>query len=92
MAGTITSIYCNAAKNFYLAKTFAPIVPALQDVLPTLQNIFLEGPQSLGPVQEGIGKFVAARQLSGHPIAISLWERDSELPVRFLDVESDWEY
>ena len=81
----------NAAKNLYLAKMFAPIVPALQEVLPTLQNIFLEGLQPSGPVQEGIGKFVAARQLSGHPLTISLWERDLELPVRFLDVESDWE-
>ena len=81
----------NAAKNLYLAKMFAPIVPALQEVLPTLQNIFLEGLQPLGPVQEGIGKFVAARQLSGHHLTVSLWERDSELPMRFFDVESDWE-
>jgi hypothetical protein len=34
-------------------------------VLPALQNMFLEGLDSLessGPVQEGIGQFVAARQ------------------------------
>jgi hypothetical protein len=43
-----------------------------------LQNIFLEGLQPSGPVQEGIVKFVAARQLSGHPITVSLWERDPE--------------
>jgi hypothetical protein len=70
-------------KNLYLCKEFAPrIVPALQElvgsrtteVLPTLQNIFLEQLQSSGPVQEGIGKFIAARQLFGHSITISLWE------------------
>jgi hypothetical protein len=66
-------------------------VPALQEVLPALQNIFLEGLQPSGPVQEDLGKFVAARQLSGHPIAVSPWERESGLPVRVSDVELDWE-
>ena len=69
-------------KNLYLSQEFAPrIVPALQElvgsrtmeVLPTLQNIFLEELQPSGPIQEGIGKFVAARQLSGHSLTISLW-------------------
>ena len=73
-------------KNLYLSKEFAPlIVPALQEligdrtaeVLPTLQNIFLEELQQSGPVQEGIEKFVSARQFSGHPITVSLWGRDS---------------
>ena len=72
-----------AVKNLYLSEESAPfIAPALQElvegrpteVLPTLQNIFLEGLQSSGPVHEGIGKFVAARQLSSHPITVSLWE------------------
>jgi hypothetical protein len=75
-------------KNLYLSKEFAPlIVPALQELIggrtaemwSTLQNIFLEGLQPSGPIQEGIGKFVAMRQLSGesgHPITVSLWERD----------------
>jgi hypothetical protein len=53
--------------------------------------IFLEGLQPSGPVQEDPGKFVAARQLSGHPIAVSPWERESGLPVRVSDVELDWE-
>jgi hypothetical protein len=75
----------SAVKNFYLSEKFAlRIAPALQElvgtrtmeVLPTLQNMFVEGLQPSGPVQEGIVKFVAARELSGHPITISLWERD----------------
>ena len=69
-------------KNLYLSEKVVPrIVPALQElvggrtteVLPTLQNIFLGGPESLGPVQEGIGQFVAARQVAGHSIAVSRW-------------------
>ena len=73
----------STVKNLYLSKEFAlRIAPALQElvggrttqVLPTLQNIFLEELQLSGPVHEGIGKFVAARQLSGHPIIVSLWE------------------
>ena len=73
-----------AVKNLYLYKEFAPgIAAALQelvggritDVLPSLQNIFVEGFEPSGPLQENIGQFVAARQLSDHPITISDWDR-----------------
>ena len=78
-----------AVKDLFLSDTIAPrVVPALQElvggrmteVLPTLQNVFLGEVHSSGPVQEGIGKFIAARQLTSHPIVVSLWEpldRDS---------------
>jgi hypothetical protein len=74
-----------AVKNLYLSKESARrIVPALQEpvegrvteVLPTLQNIFLEGLEPAGPVQEGIGNFVAARQITSLPIAVSRWVRE----------------
>jgi hypothetical protein len=77
-----------AVKNLYLSKEFAPgIAAALQElvggriteVLPSLQNIFVEGLEPSGPFQENIGQFVAARQLSGHPIAISVWDKDSNI-------------
>jgi hypothetical protein len=64
-----------AVKNLYLSKELAPcVVPALQDlvggrtteVFPNLQNIFLKELQESGPVQEGIGKFFATRQVTGH--------------------------
>jgi hypothetical protein len=45
----------------------------LPTVLPTLQNIFVEGLESSGSVQDGIRQFVAARQLKGHFIAVSPW-------------------
>jgi hypothetical protein len=48
------------------------------EVLPALETLFLEEPlsQSPEPVQDAIGQFVAARQLAGHPIAVSLWKRE----------------
>ena len=72
-------------KNLYLSKEFGPrIMAALQElvgdrtteVLPNLQSIFLEEVEPGGRVQEDIGKFVAARQLFGHTITVSHWERD----------------
>ena len=74
-----------AVKNLYLSEEFAPgIVAALQElvgariteVLPSLQNIFVEGLERSGPFQENIGRFDAARRFSGHPIAISNWYKD----------------
>jgi hypothetical protein len=46
------------------------------EVLPTLQNIFLEGLQLSEPVKEDIGQFVAARQVTSHRhgIAVSRWD------------------
>jgi hypothetical protein len=85
-----------SVKNLYLSEDFAPrIAPALQELvtlpgslrgmMPSLHNLFLEGFRSSKlVVHEGIGQFVAARQLSGHPITISLWERDSDW-FRFRD-------
>ena len=71
-----------AVKNLYVCRAFAPgIAAALQElvgariteVLPSLQNIFVEGLEPSGPFQKNIGQFVAARQLSDHPVTISAW-------------------
>ena len=75
-----------AVKDLYISEKFTPyIAPALQalsgesvtEVLPALQSLFLErytsGYSKL--VQDSIGQFVSARQLSGHPIAVSRWKR-----------------
>jgi len=43
-------------------------------VLPTLQNLFIEGLEPSGPIQEALGQFVAARQLSGLPVVIHRWD------------------
>jgi F-box-like len=77
-----------AVINLYLFKEFAPgIAAALQElvegriteVLPSLENIFVRGLETLGPFQENIGQFAAARQRSGHPIAISVWDKNSNM-------------
>jgi hypothetical protein len=74
-----------SVKNLYLSEKIGlRIGPALQElvggrttaVLPTLQNIFLEGLQPSGTVQEGIQEFVTARQVTSHPITVSHWDRD----------------
>ena len=72
-----------AVKGLYASREIAPrIAPAIQElvgervteVLPALRGLFLEEPFPSEPVQEIIGRFVAARQLADHPIAVSRWE------------------
>ena len=72
-----------AVKNLYLGEEIALLIgPALQElsegrtteVLPALQNIFLKGLEPSGPVQEGIRQFVASRQVTSRPIAVSIWD------------------
>jgi hypothetical protein len=66
-------------KDLQLSKKVAPCVaPALQEitgervkeVLPALQNLSLHDFKASRPVEEAIMQFVAARQFSGHPVAI----------------------
>ena len=74
-------------KNLYLSKPFGPlagILAALQElvgsriteVLPSLQNIFIEGLKPSGSFQENIEELIASRRLSDHPIIISVWDKD----------------
>ena len=69
-----------SVKGLYISQEFVPrIAFSLQDlvgervteVLPALETLFLEKPP-LGLVQEAIGKFVTARQLSNRPIVITV--------------------
>ena len=78
-----------AVKNVYLCGKFAPrIIPALQEfvasgsrateMLPNLQNIFLEELHSSGFVQEGIREFIAARHVGSHHIGVSRWDHPEQ--------------
>jgi len=57
------------------------VAPALQElsgervteVLPALENLFLEERLPSGPVKEAIQKFIATRQLSGCPVTVHHW-------------------
>jgi hypothetical protein len=74
-----------ALKNLHLiSREFAPlIVPILQalvgergtEVLPTLQNIFLPELELSGPIEEAIQRFIATRQLSGHPLTVHIGDK-----------------
>jgi hypothetical protein len=44
------------------------------EAFPALQTLFLETADLSGRVWKAIGQFVTARQLVGHPIAVSSWE------------------
>ena len=67
-------------KDLVLSERFVPlVVPSLQELdeervtqtLPVLQDLSLEGPQSSGAIREAMETFIAARQLSGHPVTIN---------------------
>jgi hypothetical protein len=79
------------------------VAPALEqlagesvtEALPALQNLFLEGPQPSEPVKKAIGKFVAARQLSDHPVSVhhrtderSTWQQVDSEAGGFLEWEA----
>jgi len=59
-------------------KSFQLVAPALEvpaeesvtGMLPALQNLFLQGPKPSGPELEAIGKFIAARKLSGCHVTV----------------------
>jgi hypothetical protein len=73
-----------AVEKLYLSRVFAQGIAAtlqelvgdrILEVLPRLRNIFVEGLESLEPFQETVEQFLARRRRSGHPIAISVWNR-----------------
>jgi hypothetical protein len=70
-------------KDFYISSTLIPrIAPALQElvgervieVLPALDTLFLGEPLPSESVLESIWKFVAARELAGHPLSVFRWD------------------
>jgi hypothetical protein len=74
-----------AVGNLYLSERLAmSVAPALRElvgggvteVLPALQNLFIENFQSSGLIKEAIGEFVAARELYGHPVTAQSWTEE----------------
>jgi F-box-like len=73
-----------AVKDLYLTdETAQHVCGALQElsgerateVLPALRNLFILGfSESLQPIQDAMKLFVAARQLSGHPMVVDCWK------------------
>ena len=77
-------------KNLYLSEKFASLItPAVTggsttEVLPTLQNIFLEELQPSGTVQGSIQQVAATGQVTSHPIAVARWDHSKQDIRRFL--------
>jgi len=72
-----------SVKSLYITRTLGPFVAyalktltgeSVTKVLPTLDNLFLEGFGSSEFVEETIKSFVSIRQLSGHPVFVRHWE------------------
>jgi len=87
-----------ALKNLYLSKAFAPrIAPALHDlfresvteVLPKLQNIFLEDLPPSDPAKTAIWQFITGSRVDSHPIAVAHWDR--ELYNLKWEEEDEWD-
>jgi hypothetical protein len=80
-----------AVKNLYLSKEFTPGIAAapqelvgsrITEVLPNLQNIYVDAIRPWELFKDNIGQFiVAARRLSGHPITVSVsgWDKYSKV-------------
>jgi hypothetical protein len=73
-----------SVKSLYVDERLGPSVThVLQEltgervveVLPALHDLFLEGLQPSGSVQEALKPFLAARQCSNHPVVIQRWDR-----------------
>ena len=73
-----------AVKDLNVSENFSPSVALVlqeldgervTEVLPALRTLFLEEPLPSGPILEIIEEFVAARELVGHPIAVSRGRR-----------------
>ena len=84
---------CTAVKNLYVSEEFVKGIAhglqelgeeRLMDMFPALESLFLEGFQSSGAVQEAVEKFVAARQLLGHPVAVSDWNNPNKFKLPSL--------
>ena len=90
-----------AVRHLYLSTEMAPYITlALEElvgsrateILPNLEVIFLEGLESSGFGQEDIGEFVASRQVTSHPIDVTLWERKVEEEEDYDGEDFDMDY
>ena len=75
----------SAMGNLYLSEALGMCVaPALQElvgerareVLPALQNLYIENLQPSGLINEAIGEFIAARELCSHPVTVQSWTEE----------------
>jgi hypothetical protein len=71
---TVKDLVLDERVGFSVAPCLQELVgEQVTEILPALQNIFLQGIRSPGSVPEGIGKFTAVRGLSGRPVVLHHW-------------------
>jgi hypothetical protein len=73
----VKDLYLGSRAELHLAQTLQELTEeTAADVLPALQRIFIPGYERPGyaDVQEDIGSFITARQLSGHTVTVHNWE------------------
>jgi hypothetical protein len=71
----VEDLYIPQESTASVASAFQELVgERVIEVLPALKTLFLEELFPSEAVQEAIGRFVSARQLASHPVAISRWE------------------
>ena len=84
-----------SAHSLYVSKRLVPHVGAallelngdeVMGVLPVLVDLYLEGHEPSGSMQEGIKSFVTSRQLSDQPVTVQRWDSEERLTV---DYESE---
>jgi hypothetical protein len=89
----VKDLYVSKEFVLYIALAFQELVGVtVTGLLPALETLFLEEPPPWvpsGPIKEAIEQFVSARQLAGHPIAVSRWEE--RINYEESDDESSWE-
>ena len=74
-----------SARSLYVSKRLVSHVGAallelnggeVMEVLPVLVDLYLEGHEPSGPMQEGIKSFITSRQLSDQPVTVQRWEEE----------------
>ena len=71
----VKGLYLSRGVVSCIAATFQGLAEeSVTEVLPDLQRLFVEGIHVSGSDQKAFEPFIAARQLSGHAIAISPWD------------------
>ena len=71
---SVKTLYVSEGLGLYLASALGNLRgERVTEVLPALDNLFLEDLRSSGSVVETITPFVILRQLSGHPVILQPW-------------------
>jgi len=73
----VKHLYLSGEPGLHVARALHGLtLEDVAEVWPTLQSVFLEGPQPTEDVVEAIGPFIVRRHLSGHPVTVHSWAKE----------------